>query len=474
MSETLRPDICVVGGGSAGLSVAAGAAQMGASVVLVERDRMGGDCLNVGCVPSKALIAAAGAAAAARSGALGAPRAEEQADFAAVMGHVRRTIEAIAPHDSVERFTSLGVTVLQEEARFLDPRTIQAGGRRIAARRFVIATGSRPRIPDLPGLREVPFLTNETVFSLGALPRRLLVIGGGPVGCELGQAFARLGTAVVVVQQASILPKDDPELVEGVRAALARDGVTLFEDAKVTGVSAAADGLAATVEGRDGGLREIEASHLLVAAGRAPTVGSLDLEAAGVDFGAGGITVDASLRTSNRRIYAIGDCVGDLPFTHVAGYHASLVVRQILFRLPAKVRRAAIPWCTYTDPELAQVGLTEAAAEAAGERPEVVRLPFVANDRARAEGRPEGLVKAVVGRGGRVLGAGIVGLGAGELILPWVLAIDRGLKIGAMATVVAPYPTRSEASKGAAGTYYARRLFTPRVRRLVKLLARLG
>lgn len=468
MQQTLTPDLCVIGAGSGGLSVAAGAAQLGAAVVLVERGAMGGDCLNVGCVPSKSLIAAAAAAHAARSGAPFGVTADPKVDFAAVRGHIQKVIAGIAPHDSVERFEGLGVTVLRETARFVGPNQVQAGDRAIRARRYVVATGSRPVIPPVPGLAQLDCLTNESVFDLAELPRRLLVLGGGPIGCELAQAFRRLGAEVAIVDQGPILPRDDPELAEVVRARLLAEGVELHERMEVV---RAEPGPALVLAGR---AEPVRGTHLLVAAGRRATVDGLDLQAAGIATDAKGIKVDARLRTTNARVFAIGDVAGGPQFTHAAGYQAGIVVRNALFRLPARASTRAMPHATFTDPELAAVGLSEAQAQAQGIRHEIVRWPFAENDRARAERATDGLVKIVAGRSGRVLGAAIVGAHAGELILPWVLAVERGLRLSALANLVAPYPTLSEVSKRAAGAYYTPRLFSDRTRWLVRLLRRFG
>lgn len=471
MSEPLTPDLCVIGAGSAGLSVAAGAVQMGASVVLIERGEMGGDCLNYGCVPSKSLIAAAAAAQAMRSGGpFGVRPVEPEVDFTAVHRHVHEVIAGIAPHDSQERFEGLGVTVIREHARFTGPEEVQAGTRRIRARRFVIATGSRAAIPPVPGIEDVPYLTNETVFDLTERPRRLLVLGGGPIGCELAQAFRRLGSEVTVVDLGPIMPKDDPELVEIVRRRLLAEGLVLKERVKVAAVE---PGPALVLEGGGAGER-VEGTHLLVAAGRNPNVEDLGLESAGIEFDKKGVKVDKGLRTTNRRAYAIGDAAGGLQFTHLAGHHASMLVRSALFRLPIDAGKAAIPWVTYTDPELASVGMSEAAAKEGNVAHEVLRWSFHENDRARAERATEGLIKVVAGKRGRVLGAAIAGAHAGELITPWVLAIDRGLPLSALAGTVVPYPTLSEVSKRAAGSYFTPRLFTPRTRMFVRFLGRFG
>lgn len=475
MADRIETDLCIIGAGSAGLSVAAGASQMGARCVLVEKGKMGGDCLNYGCVPSKSLLAAAHAAhgmsAAARFGVGGGPA---RVDFAAVNAHVRGVIASIAPHDSVDRFEGLGVTVLQEAGRFTGPGELQAGDSVVAAKRFVIATGSSPLVPPIPGLDSVLYLTNETVFGLTEAPQRLVIVGGGPIGLEMAQAHRRLGCDVVVIEAATILNKDDPELADLVRRQVLAEGVELHEGVKVTGVAPGADGgVSVMVEG-DGAPPPIAGSHLLIAIGRAANVGDLGLDEAGVRYSPRGIEVDARLRTSNKKIFAIGDVAGGYQFTHVAGYHAGIVIRNALFRLPAKADHSAVPWVTYTDPELATVGLSEAAARELGPAPTILRASFEEIDRARAERREDGLVKVVVGRRGRVLGASIVGAHAGELILPWVFAVQGKLKIKDMASVIAPYPTLSEVSKRAAGGFYTPSLFSARTRWIVRTLLRLG
>jgi pyruvate/2-oxoglutarate dehydrogenase complex dihydrolipoamide dehydrogenase (E3) component len=475
MLRTTSVDLCVIGAGSAGLSVAAGAAQMGARTVLIEADRMGGDCLNTGCVPSKSLLAAAKAAAAMRhAGRFGVHGGDPNVDFPAVHRHVHDVIAGIAPHDSVERFTSLGCTVIQARARFIDERTVEAGAQRIRARRFVIATGSRAGVPPIPGLDGVSFFTNETLFDNTQLPEHLVIIGAGPIGCEMAQAHRRLGARVSLLDLGPMLPKDDPELVAIVRETFLAEGIDLAEGVKTRRIESRPGGIAVVAE-EGSGERVVEGSHLLIAAGRRPNVEDLGLEAAGVHHGPKGIEVDRRLRTSNRRIYAAGDVAGGYQFTHLAGYHAGIVLRNALFRLPAKVDTRALPWVTYTDPELAHVGLTEAEArDAHGAHVRVLRSEFAENDRARTERTTAGLIKVVVSRRGHVLGATIVGAHAGELILPWVLAVGARLKIGALAGVIAPYPTLSEISKRVAGSYYTPTLFGPRTRMLVRLLGWLG
>ncbi len=473
MTETVRVDIAVVGGGSGGLSVAAGAVQMGASVLLFEKGRMGGDCLNYGCVPSKATIAAAHAASAFRNaGRFGIAPESPKVDPAALRRHVQGVIAAIAPHDSVERFEGLGVRVVQAPARFVGRRLLEGGGVRVRARWIVLATGSRPVVPPVPGLDRVAFLTNETIFDLEETPAHLLVLGGGPVGIELAQAHRRLGAEVTVVQRGPILPRDDGDAAALIRARLIGEGVRLHEHTDVTEASGGPGAVALHFEA--GGRREtVEGTHLLVAAGRQPDLESLDLDAGGIAWTPEGVTVDGRLRASDKRVLAVGDVAGGLRFTHVAGYHAGIAIRNALFRLPARADTTAAPWVTYTDPELAHVGMTEAMARNAfGKKARVLRHDFAENDRARAERDTEGFVKAMVGPGGRVLGATIAGPHAGELIQPWVLAVSQKLRIGALAGMIAPYPTLGEVSKRAAGSYYTDALFGPRTRRLVRFLMR--
>ncbi len=468
----LSVDICVIGAGSGGLSVAAGASQMGATVALIERGEMGGDCLNYGCVPSKALLAAAHAAEnMRRAERFGLEKHEPRVDFARVMAGVRGVIAAVAPQDSQERFEGLGVRVIRAAARFTVGNVIEAGGETIKARRFVIATGSAPLVPPIPGLDKIPHLTNETVFANTTRPSHLLVIGGGPIGLELAQAHRRLGVAVTVIEKFSILPKDDPELADAVRAQLLRDGVALMEGAELKRADPTPSGVAVVVA-REGGEATLTGSHLLVAVGRRANVADLNLEAAGVEYSPHGVKTDARLRTTNRRIFAVGDVTGRFQFTHVAGYHAGIVLRNALFRLPAKLDDGAVPWVTFTDPELAQVGLSEAEARKRGGKISVLRWPFHENDRAQAERTTEGFAKAVLDGGGRVMGAAIVGAHAGELIQPWCLAVAKRMKIGAMASLILPYPTLGEVSKRLAGSYFIPKLFSERTRRIVRLLMR--
>jgi len=476
MTETLTPDLCVIGAGSAGLAVAAGAQQMGAGTVLIEKNRMGGDCLNTGCVPSKALLAAGKASQLDRLAAkYGVSFAPPRVDFAAVNRHVQDVIAGIAPHDSVERFEGLGVRVVQAPGAFEDPRTLSADGVRVRPRRFVLATGSTAAVPPIPGIERTPYMTNETVFELTERPEHLIVLGGGPIGTELGQAFAHLGSRVSVVEMATLLQRDEPEMVDVLRGQLRADGVELYEDARVTGMRPEGNGIAVDIA-RNGQADRLYGSHLLVAAGRKSTLDGLGLEHAGIERGDNGqLRVDDRLRTSNKRVFAAGDVAGGPQFTHVAGYHAGIVIKNALFRIPAKVDHSAVPQVTYTSPEIASVGLREAEArDRHGDQVRALTWTFADNDRARAERATEGMIRVVVDRKGRVLGAAIAGAHAGELIYPWILAVQRREKIGGIAQMIAPYPTFGEVSKRAAGSFYTPSLFSQRTRRIVRLLAKLG
>ncbi|TCO71545.1 dihydrolipoyl dehydrogenase family protein [Rhodovulum euryhalinum] len=465
----MKTDLCIIGAGSGGLSLAAGAVQMGARVVLVEGHRMGGDCLNYGCVPSKALLAAAKQAQTVREGGFGIAPVVPQVDYAAAMAHVQSAIATIAPHDSVERFEGLGVRVIQAWGRFLNDRELEAGGEVIRARRFVIATGSRPLLPPIPGLDQVPYLTNETLFDLRERPGHLLIIGGGPIGMEMAQANVRLGTKVTVIEGDRALNRDDPELAKIVLDRLRAEGVGIAEGAQATRVSGKAGAI--TVETGQG---SFTGTHLLVAVGRTPALDRLNLAAACVETTRAGVKVGPDLRSTNRRVYAIGDAAGGLQFTHVAGYHAGVVIRPILLGLPASARTAHIPRVTYTDPELAQIGPTEAEARAEhGARLSVARFAFSGNDRAIATGQTDGLIKVMVVKG-RPVGVSIAGAEAGELIGPWTLALANNLKMTHVANMVAPYPTLGEVNKRAAGAYFSPRLFeNPWVKRVVRVVQRL-
>ncbi|TMM49417.1 dihydrolipoyl dehydrogenase family protein [Sulfitobacter sabulilitoris] len=470
MTNRIKADILVIGAGSGGLSVAAGAVQMGADVVLLEGHKMGGDCLNYGCVPSKALIASGKAAYAQRhSDQYGVAVASGAADYGAAKDHVADVIAQIEPVDSQERFEGLGVKVIREFGHFISDREVQAGDTIIEARRIVIATGSSPLVPPIPGLEDVPFETNETLFDLRDKPDHLLIIGGGPIGMEMAQAHVRLGSKVTVIEGERALGKDDPELAQIVLQTLRDEGVEIVETATAAEVKGKAGAIEVVIE--DG--RSIKGSHLLMAVGRRTNTDKLNLDAAGIETTKSGIKVDAGLRSTNRRVYAIGDVAGGMQFTHVAGYHAGVIIRSMLFALPSKASTSHIPWVTYTDPELAQVGLTEAQArDIHGDKLEVVRFDYHHNDRAIAERKTKGFIKVMVVKG-RPVGASIVGYQAGELIGLWALALANDMKMSQIAAMVAPYPTIGEINKRAAGAYFSPRLFeSALVKRVVGLVQR--
>jgi pyruvate/2-oxoglutarate dehydrogenase complex dihydrolipoamide dehydrogenase (E3) component len=473
-AETIEVDFCIIGAGSGGLSLAAAAAAFGQKVVLIEKHKMGGDCLNYGCVPSKALLAAGKRANAMRTASpFGIANAEPRIDFRAVHDHVHGVIAAIAPNDSVERFTGLGVRVITAAGRFADGATVMAGEHRIKARRFVIATGSSPVVPPIPGLAEVPYFTNETIFDNTEKLSQLIIVGGGPIGLELAQAHRRLGCEVTVLEGATAMAKDDPELARFVLARLRGEGIDIREGALVTRVSGGKGRIAVTIS-KDGTEETIEGTHILVAAGRRPNIADLGLDAAGIAFDKKGVTVDAGLRTTNRNVFAIGDVAGGLQFTHVANDHAGIVIRRALFRLPAKTTGRPVPWVTFTDPELAHVGLTETEARDKHGKINVLRWPYHENDRAQAERETEGHIKVVTDKKGKILGASIVGAHAGEIIQMWSLALSQGLKIRAMTEWISPYPTLSEINKRAAFRYYATAASNPFLRKAIALLAKLG
>ncbi len=476
MSDVLTPDICVIGAGSAGLTVAAAAAAFGVSVVLVEKDKMGGDCLNTGCVPSKALIAAARRAELIREAdRFGIKPLEPQVNFPAVMQHVHSVIDAIAPNDSVERFTGLGVTVLAGTARFTDRRTITVGEKLIRARRFVIATGTRPAKPPIPNLESVPYLTNETIFELKRRPNRLIIIGAGPIGLEMAQAFHRLGSEVTVLEAMKPLAKDDPELAALLLERLRAEGIDIREGVRVVRVvRRGRTGVRVVLDNDDDEPLQLDGTHLLIAAGRSPAIADLGLKEAGIAFDASGIKVNSKLRTRNRRVYAIGDVAGGPQFTHWAGYHGGLVVRSILFRFGGRVSPHLLPWVTYTDPELAHVGLTEEQAFKRYKNVQVLRWPFAENDRAQAERETEGLVKVLTTKSGKIIGADVLARDAGELIAPYAMAVAEGLSVKSLIKTVLPYPTRSEAARRAAIAFYAPKLDSPWVRRVIGFMRKLG
>ncbi|KZK75530.1 Mercuric reductase [Pseudovibrio sp. W64] len=475
-AKTLTPDICVIGAGSGGLSVAAAAAAFGVDVVLIEKGKMGGDCLNYGCVPSKAIIAAGKAAATFRSSEkFGVGAQEPEIDFSKVNDHVHDVIATIAPHDSVERFEGLGVHVIQGAGEFTSADTVKVGEQIIKARRFVIATGSSAAVPPIPGIENTPYLTNENLFELKERPEHLIIIGAGPIGMEMAQAHRRLGSRVTVIEALRPLAVTDPAHATQVIEKMESEGVEILANTKVNSVERTDAGVKVSIKVDDEAEGTVEGTHLLIAVGRAPNVSSLGLEAAGIEYSRKGIKADDGLRTTNRKVYAIGDVTGGAQFTHAAGAHASLVIRSILFRMPVNHNNITMPAVTYTEPEIGQVGLSEQQArEQLGDKLKILTAEFSGNDRALAEGKGKGQVKLLTNGKGQLVGASIVGPGAGEQIGLLALMISQKLKVGALLGVVLPYPTLNEAIRRAALTYYADAPKNPWVRRILALLRKFG
>lgn len=453
-------DLIIIGAGSAGLSVAAGAAAFGAKTALIERGAMGGECLNTGCVPSKAFLRSAHLAGEIRNAGLyGLKAAPVEADLEKIMGRVGGIIKKIAPHDSKERFEGLGVDVFKEGAELLDKNTVRAGDKVLKGSYIVIATGALPLIPDLPGLESVPYYTNLNIFTLTKLPAHLLILGGGPVGLELGQAFRQLGSAVTVLERGPrLFPKDDPEVAEVMGAVLKRDGLQILTSAKALEVNKEKDSITITVE-LGGKTVTLAGDCLLVAAGRAPATAGLNLAAVGLSTDSRGyVAVDERLRTNVKNIYACGDITGQLQFTHMASYQAGIIVRNVILGLPARADYASAAWTTFTSPEVAHAGYTEARARELGLFAEAVTVQFKDTDRAIVDGEEEGFLKLVLGKGSRLIGATMVGRNAGETIPLASLAIKQRLKARAFAGLVFPYPTRAEIFKSASAVVLRRSL----------------
>jgi len=449
-------DLAVIGGGAGGLVVAARGAKLGARIALIEKDKLGGDCLWHGSVPSKTLRKSARVAHLMRhADRFALAPADPQPQLARVMARVADVVAGIAINDSPEHFRSLCVDVILGSARFVSPLALDVGGRTITAKHFVLATGSRPAIPPIAGLAYVPYLTNQTVFDLREPVPRLVIVGAGPIGSEMAQAFRRLGSEVTVVDMANkILPREDADVAAVVQRQLEAEGVRYRLGITVGGVMPGAPHagrIRMTLRTANGAVEQLAATHLLLAAGRVPNVEGLGLDAAGVQLDNGRLVVDDVLVTTNPRIHAVGDVAGTFPYTHVAEHHADIVLRQTLLRTSWAKPSPIVPWCTYTDPELARVGLSETEARRHGIDYRVYRFPFAEVDRARAEGETEGFAKLVTDRTGRLLGAAIVGADAGELIAECVLAIGKKMKVDDMAAAIHAYPTRSEVAFRAAG-----------------------
>ena len=462
-------DICVIGAGAAGLVVAAGGASLGAKVALVEKHKMGGDCLHYGCVPSKTLLQSAKVAQLMRDAARYAvPAARPDTRLTDVMERVAGVIKQIEPHDSPERFRELGVDVILGDGSFTDPNSFMVDGRAITAKHFVIATGSRAAVPHIDGIDDVPYLTNEQVFDLREPVERMIVLGGGPIGIEMAQAFGRLGSRVSVVQRGSqILPKEDPDMARIVAERLQAEGINLLTGHTPTRVEHRDGRFHLSLDDGQGNSQTITASHFLVAAGRRPNIDGLGLDKAAVASDKGRIQVDARLRTSNKRIFAAGDVVGSYQFTHMAEHHAGVVLRNAIFRLPAKVEQRVIPWATFCEPELARVGLSETEARQQGVEHRVYSFPFQDMDRAKADGNTEGFAKIITTAKGKLLGAAIVGPHAGELIHEYVLAIAKGMKAADLSNIIHIYPTLAQINRRVADARMKEGL-TPNTKKWIK------
>ncbi|WP_300396461.1 FAD-dependent oxidoreductase [Henriciella sp.] len=470
----LKADLVVIGAGSGGLSAAAGAAMLGLDVVLFERGEMGGDCLNSGCVPSKALISAAKYAAAAReSEAYGITSGEPRTNWPKVQAHIRKAIDTIAPVDSQERFEGLGVTVIREHAHFTNPHTVASESAIVTAKRIVIATGSRPAVPPVPGLNDIDYLTNETIFDIPELPEHLVVLGAGPIGMEMAQAFRRLGSDVTVIEMGRVLARSDEEHAALAARALREEGVTILDHHKAAQISNQSGLVCVEAEGPDG-TTSVRGTHLLVATGRTPVTDGMALEAGDVEHDQYGIKVSDKLRSiSNKHVWALGDVAGKGQFTHLAGWHASVLVRRAFFKQGSTSSSLPLPAVTYTSPEVAQVGLTEQEArDKYGESVSISEFSFDENDRAIAEGKTEGGCKLVLNKG-KLVGASIVGEGAGDIIQIVGYAMSNKMKLTSLTNFISPYPTRAEVVKRAASAHFQDAVFGKPAKTLVSLLQRI-
>ncbi len=462
-------DLIVIGGGAGGLVVASVAAQLGLDVVLIEaQPQLGGDCLHYGCVPSKALLKVAQVAHSIRQADhYGLSGALDSVDMQRVNQAVQDAIDIIQPHDSHERFVSMGCEVVTAKATFLDAHTVKAGDKQFQGRRIVIATGSEAFVPPIDGLRQIEYLTNESMFSLAELPAELLILGAGAVGIEMAQAYARLGSRVTVVEMADrILPAAEPEVSAALEAVLRNEGITLQTGEAVVSAKAAPSGVDITL--KSGGT--LNANKVLVALGRRPVFTGLGLENTGVRFSSRGVEVNRRMQTSVNHIYACGDVTGQLAFTHVAEHQAGVVIANVVFKLPRRIDMRVIPAVIYTEPECAQVGVTEAELKQ-GDNYEVVRFDMEGLDRAITDRQQQGFVKLIV-QGGRIIGAHVIGPHAGELIHELALAMQAKLKLSKIAGMVHAYPSYSQLNKRVAGQYYSPKLFSDRTRKLVKFIHR--
>jgi pyruvate/2-oxoglutarate dehydrogenase complex dihydrolipoamide dehydrogenase (E3) component len=474
MPQLLTPDLCVIGAGPGGLAAATKAASYGMRVVLIERGRMGGQAWHAGSLPSKALLASAKRAHDIRNAWIFGVKTDGiSINHGAVLEYALSAGQALAQNVSPERLNGLGVDIVKASARFTSPGTVEAGDYEVRARRFIIATGSAPLVPPLPGLDRVPHFTCETVFSHPHRMPHLLIMGGGSVGLEFAQAYRRLGSDITVIEAGPALAQDDPELRTHLLKCLRDEGIRVLENARIERIEPFGTNIQA-VFAMQGKSYSVEGTNVLIAMGRRANVAGLDLDAAGIAFSDRGIQVSKGLRTSNKKVYAIGDVTGETHFAHAAEHHAALAVRNALFRLPVRTHHETMPWVTFTDPELAHVGLTEETARERYGRLTILRWPYSENLRAQAERQASGFLKVIASKRGKILGAGIVGAQAGELIQMWSLAMQKGIPLSAMASIVPPSPTLAEMNKMAAESYFVTQAQSPLLRRIIALLAKLG
>jgi pyruvate/2-oxoglutarate dehydrogenase complex dihydrolipoamide dehydrogenase (E3) component len=466
-------DIGILGGGSAGLTVASGAAQLGAKTLLVEKEKvLGGDCLHYGCVPSKTLIQTAHVYHLVKNARkFGLPPAEvEPVDFRAVGRRIQSVIGIIQKHDSEERFCKLGVKVEFGEPAFVDEHAIRLGGKKLSAKNWVLATGSSPAVPVAPGLGRTPYLTNRDIFSLGKLPVSMVILGAGPVAIEMAQTFNRLGTRVSVVQRGSqILSKEDKDMADQVMRVLADEGVAFHLNTSVVNIKDLGGDKEIVVRAKEGNTLGLKAEAILVALGREANLQGLNLEGIGIPYDGKGLKLDARLRTIHKHIYGAGDVTGAYQFTHAAGYEGSIVVSNAIFHLPRKVNYAYLPWCTFTQPELASIGMNEKRAKAAGVEYEAWIEEFKDNDRSLAEGEEVGKIKMILNKRGKPIGVQILGPRAGDLVSEWVAVLNGGVKPMTLAFAVHPYPTLGEINRKVAGTYFSSKIFSEGMKKGLRL-----
>lgn len=472
MQENHEFDVCIIGAGSGGLSFAAGAVQMGTTVALVDLEKEGIDCISYGSIPSKSILASSRLARRVRkAGEFGVDVTLQPIDFSKVYQRIHNVITAIEPRSFAERFAELGATVFSGKAKFTDAHTVVVNDQTIKAKYFILATGSHPKIPNIPGIDTINYLTSDTIFNLSELPQHLLIIGGGPIGIEMAQAFSGLGAKVTVLQRDRILPHSDLELAQELKQSLQADGVNVLEHVTIQQISSAGGDVAIQYQ-QNNQQHSVSGSHVFVAAGQVPNVMDLNLEAAGVKYYENGITLDKRLRTTNKHIFAIGDCHGGKQFLHLANYEATVVLKNIVFKTPEKVDYLALPTVVYTTPELAQVGMAEPMAMHLHPQFKTLRCLFKDIERAQTDGKTQGEIKVLVNYNGDILGVTILGSAAAELIVPWVLAIQNKLKIRQMAEVIAPYPSLSEISKLVANSFYGDPLYSSKTRRFLRWLSK--